>query len=90
MDKVAYCAPGLEILARRTLIEHGADVDEVTAEIIQHPWLGHRDCLGTVIVADKAAFELPPFEIGAFRVAPPFDYGLLASRPQPLVIVTGV
>lgn len=89
--KVAFCAPGLEILARFALIENGRDADEVTAEIRQTPYVG----LGDVIVADLAAFELPPAAEFA-RVAPPTRpflvdclLGLRMSRPQPMIIITG-
>jgi hypothetical protein len=56
--KVAFCAGGMEIPARFALIEHGRDVDEVTAEIRQTRFLDP----GTVIVADLPVFEVPPFE----------------------------
>lgn len=91
-EKVAYCAPGLEIPARFALIEHARDVGDSVAEIRQTQFVKPGD----VIVMDMAAMRKALDRPVAFEVTPrwpvrmEYALGAMVNRPMPLVNLSGI
>lgn len=91
-EKLAFCAPGMEIPARFALIEHARDVGDAVAEIRQTQFVKPDQVIVMDVAAMKRAFD----DIGPFEYAPPprpvpleYRIGFMVNRPMPLIGLTG-